>query len=68
MNDPFVQVGKSVSAFEFTLGLDWVPFPNDAKELLVRPEIRLDVADGDIFVNGDRSYQVTGAIDVIYKF
>jgi hypothetical protein len=68
MYDPFVQVGKSVSAFEFTLGLDWVPFPNDAKELLVRPEIRLDVADGDIFVNGDRSYQVTGAIDVIYKF
>jgi hypothetical protein len=68
MNDPFVAVGHSVSAAEFTVGLDWIPFPNDAKELLIRPEVRLDIADKDVFVNGDRSYQVTAAVDVIYKF
>lgn len=68
MNNPFAAVGQSISAFELTLGMDIVPFPNDAKELLVRPEVRLDVADRTIFVNDDRSYQVTVAFDVIYKF
>jgi hypothetical protein len=50
MNNPFVEVGQSYSAFAFTVGLDIVPFPNDMKELLVRPEVRVDFADHSIFV------------------
>ena len=68
MNNPFVQVGRSYSAFEFTAGLDIIPFPNDAKELLVRPEIRVDLANHDIFTNANDNFQVTVAVDVIYKF
>jgi hypothetical protein len=68
MNNPYVEIGDTIDSVSFTLGLDIIPFPNDAKELLVRPEIRVDLANEDIFHSGEESTQITGAIDIIYKF
>jgi hypothetical protein len=68
MSDPFVSVGTSYDVFELTFGADLIPFPRDARTLVVRPEVRADFANHNIFVNGNRSCQVTLGVDVIYRF
>jgi hypothetical protein len=68
MNDPWVELGKSYNVFEFTVGLDWHPFPRDARTLVVRPEFRVDYADREIFANGQDNFQMTLAVDAIFRF
>jgi hypothetical protein len=62
--------GLGTTLYEFTLGLAITPFPNDpwGSNLKIRPEIRYDVADDDVFDGGDEDDQVTAAIDVIITF
>ncbi|HEY7120820.1 MAG TPA: outer membrane beta-barrel protein [Tepidisphaeraceae bacterium] len=68
MNDPWVTLGRPYNVFEFTFGADWHPFPHDARTLLVRPEVRVDYADRQIFANGNDNFQVTLAVDAIFRF
>lgn len=68
MNDPWVTLGRSYNIFEFTVGLDWHPFPRDARTLVVRPEFRVDYADREIFGNGQDNFQMTLAVDAIFRF
>jgi putative OmpL-like beta-barrel porin-2 len=68
MSDSFVSVGTTYNVFELTFGADLIPFPRDARTLVVRPEIRGDFASHNIFVNGNRMCQVTLGVDVIYRF
>jgi hypothetical protein len=68
MNDPWVNLGRSYNVFEFTVGLDWHPFPHDARTLVVRPEFRVDYADREIFGNGQDNFQMTLAVDAIFRF
>lgn len=51
-----------------TVGLSITPFPKDKvlKNLTVRPELRWDHSDEDVF-DGDRD-QLTAGFDVIFKF
>ena len=58
------------SLYEATLGLQVTPVPDDpyAKFLVIRPEIRLDYSDKRFFDGGTDRYQVTAAIDAVYKF
>ncbi|HEY8750578.1 MAG TPA: outer membrane beta-barrel protein [Tepidisphaeraceae bacterium] len=68
MSDRFVMVGRTYNVFELTFGADIIPFPRDARTLVVRPEIRVDMANHGILVNGHRANQTTLAVDVIYRF
>jgi hypothetical protein len=34
----------------------------------VRPEVRVDYADRQIFANGNDNFQVTLAVDAIFRF
>jgi hypothetical protein len=62
-------VGGS-ALYEATIGLAITPLPNDAygKGLTIRPEVRFDYADKRFFDGGTDHYQLTAAIDAVYKF
>ena len=53
---------------DLTFGVKIIPFPNGSlsKNFYIRPEIREDLADHQVF-NG-KQYQTTVAIDAIYQF
>ena len=59
---------EGTDLYEVTVGLDVVPFANDAigKNLIFRPEVRYDFSDDEVF-DGDQD-QLTFAIDAIFKF
>ena len=59
--------GLGTTVFEITLGLAITPFPSDpwGSNLKIRPEIRYDFADDDIFDGGGEDEQFTAAVDVI---
>jgi len=63
------RTGFDGSAYETTLGLNVTPWPADRvlKNLLLRPELRWDFADGEFF-GGDRRNQLTAAVDCVFKF
>ena len=56
--------------FSATVGLKITPWPNDsiAKNLMIRPEIRWDYADDDLFDGNTRNSQFTIACDAIFRF
>jgi hypothetical protein len=58
---------EDLNLFEFTAGLDVIPFARHdlGQNLIIRPELRWDFADEDVF-DGDDS-QFTFGIDVIFK-
>lgn len=58
------------SLYAGTLGLQITPFPDDpyAKFLTIRPEIRADYSEKRFFDGGTDRFQVTAAIDAVYKF
>jgi hypothetical protein len=58
------------SFYEATLGLQITPLPDSAygKFLQIRPEIRCDYSEKRFFDGGTDRYQVTAAIDAVYKF
>ncbi len=61
-------VGPEV--YELTAGVAITPFPASdlGKNLVFRPEVRWDVANKAFFDGGTDRYQITAAIDAIYKF
>ena len=65
-----VRIGIAGNYYELTLGATIHPFPHDrwGKNLLVRPEIRGDWSNNDVYNDGDNSSMYTAAIDVIYLF
>lgn len=56
--------------YEATLGLNITPFPNDAigKGLVIRPEIRADYSDKRFYDGGTDRFQLTAAIDAVFRF
>jgi hypothetical protein len=62
-----VRVPAGTSLYEVTVGLDVTPFARDpwGKNLVLRPEVRFDFSDDDVF-DGE-SHQYTFGIDAIVK-
>lgn len=69
-DDDGTRLGVITNLYEATLGLAITPFPNDAvgSNLKLRPELRVDVSEDDVFDGGTEDYQVTAAIDVIFTY
>jgi hypothetical protein len=63
------RTGYDASFYESTWGVTVTPAPEHAllKYLSLRPELRWDFSDEDVF-GGDRQNQLTAAMDVIFKF
>ena len=63
------RTGFSANYYENTWGVTITPAPKDPvwKNLLLRPELRWDIADQPAF-GGGRDYQLTLGFDVIFKF
>jgi hypothetical protein len=66
---------QPATVYAITLGVALTPFPGDpiGKNLLIRPEIRYDFSDEDLFLTGpaitdNYKDQLTFAADVIFKF
>lgn len=63
-----LRIPAGTSLYEVTLGLDVVPFAKDpvGKNLIIRPELRFDFSDDDVFQG--ESHQYTFGVDAIFKF
>ncbi|HEY7120290.1 MAG TPA: outer membrane beta-barrel protein [Tepidisphaeraceae bacterium] len=62
-----LRIPAGTSLYEVTVGLDVVPFAKDpiGRNLIIRPELRFDFSDDDVF-NGE-SHQYTLGVDAIFK-
>jgi len=62
-----LRLPPGTSLYEFTVGLDVVPFAGDRwlRNIMIRPDFRFDFSDSDVF-NGD-DHQYTFGIDAIIK-
>jgi hypothetical protein len=62
------RTGIDISLFEVTVGLNIKPLPKDrwGQYLQIRPEIRWDIADDDVFDGFTEDNQFTFGVDVIY--
>jgi hypothetical protein len=62
--------GFDTTVYEATFGVNIRPLPADqyGSGLVVRPEIRWDGADDDIFDGGEEDTQITFGVDAIYAF
>ena len=69
-NDDDGSRGIGTSVYEVTLGVTVTPFPNDTigSNFKVRPEIRWDFADDEIFDGGTDDSQFTLALDAYFTF
>jgi hypothetical protein len=67
-NDGVRGIGSQL--FEITGGVNVKPFPQDSwgQYLMLRPEIRWDGSNNDVFNGGTVDSQVTFGIDAIYTF
>ncbi|MGC9258834.1 MAG: outer membrane beta-barrel protein [Phycisphaerae bacterium] len=54
---------------ELTVGLALTPFPDNhmLRTLVIRPELREDLADHSVF-SGNKHYQTTFGVDAVYSF
>jgi Putative beta-barrel porin-2, OmpL-like. bbp2 len=70
LNDTDRLDGADANLYEVTVGLQIHPMPNHGigKNLLIRPEIRYDFADEDVFDDGDEDTQLTFGVDAIFTF
>ncbi|MBI5365575.1 MAG: porin [Planctomycetes bacterium] len=64
------RLGVSGDFYEMTCGVGVTPFPDDpiAKNLLFRPELRVDWSNESVFNDGAETDQLTFAADLIFKF
>lgn len=69
-NDQDGSRGLGATVYEATVGVNIHPLPGDewGKGLVVRPELRYDWANHDIFDGGTDESQVTFGVDAIYAF
>lgn len=65
-----LRFGPRINLYELTVGVDIHPFGNDpwGRNVLVRPEIRYDFSDDDVFNDGQDKSQLTAGVDVILRF
>ncbi len=68
----FDQVGETSNALnlaELTVGISLTPFPDSPmlRTLVIRPELREDLADHSV-LSGGKHYQTTFGIDAVYSF
>jgi hypothetical protein len=63
---------SSTNVYEATLGVTITPLPTDpiGKGLSIRPEIRYDWSEDNVFISGNRTFQdqLTFGADVIFTF
>jgi len=64
------RIGVSGNYYEATIGVAISPLPNDrwGQYLVIRPELRADLADQDVFNDGSDQRMFTLGIDMIYSF
>jgi hypothetical protein len=64
------RTGVAADYYEVTVGVTIKPFPDDrlGQNLLVRPEVRLDYSDEDVFGGGTDDTLVTFGMDAIFSF
>ncbi len=69
-NDTSRVNGFDAVLYEATLGLSITPFAGDdvASNLKVRPEVRWDYADNDVFDDGTDDQQLTLGVDAYFTF
>ena len=62
--------GFDTNVYEATLGLAFKPFPDNAwgSGFVVRPEVRYDYGNDDVFDGGTDHDQFTFAVDAIFAF
>ena len=69
-NDDDGARGLGTTLYEFTFGVDIKPLASnkDFATLRVRPEIRWDLSDDDVFDGGQDTSKLTFGIDVLFQF
>jgi hypothetical protein len=69
-NDQDGSRGLGATLYEATAGVNIHPLPNDSwgKNLVIRPELRYDWANHDVFDAGKDSNQFTFGIDAVWGF
>jgi hypothetical protein len=69
-NDQDGARGLDATVYEATIGVAIKPLPNDqyGQGLVIRPELRWDYSNHDLFNDGDDSNQYTFGADIIYSF
>lgn len=69
-NDTERAAGFDSVLYEFTIGAAITPFANNeiGKNLKIRPELRLDLADDDVFGGGEDKEQFTFGIDAYFTY
>src|SRR5262249_36118749 len=69
-DDDGTRIGVATNFYEATLGLAIHPFAKDrwGQYLVLRPELRVDYSDKDVFNDGQDDAQYSFGVDVIYNF
>jgi len=69
-NDEDGARGLGENVYEATLGLAIKPFPDNelGSNLVIRPEVRFDYGEEDVFDSGTDHQQLTAAVDAIFTF
>ena len=67
--DQFGEIPNALNLGEVTVGISLTPFPDNAmlRTLVIRPELREDLADHGI-LSGGKHYQTTFGVDAVYSF
>jgi len=69
-DDDGARTGLQLNLYEATVGLNIKPLPKDrfGQYLQIRPEIRIDFSDEDVFNGFEDDNQITFGVDVLYAF
>jgi hypothetical protein len=67
--DQFGETGNALNLGELTVGISLTPFPDSPvlRTLVIRPELREDLADHAL-LSGGKHYQTTFGVDAVYSF
>ena len=67
--DQFGDIHNALNLAELTVGISLIPFPDShmLHTLVIRPELREDLADHSVF-SGGKHYQTTFGVDAVYSF
>jgi hypothetical protein len=69
-DDNGARTGLELNLYEVTVGVNIKPLPKDrwGQYLQIRPEIRWDISDEDVFNSFDDDNQLTFGVDAIYAY
>ncbi len=67
--DQFAETTNALNLGELTVGISLTPFPDSPvlRTLVIRPELREDLADHAL-LSGGKHYQTTFGVDAVYSF